>query len=184
MRHIPPTKNEFETQLTTVQANKSRLITLCRWVVEAVNGKLKNRFKLLRQDYFNRVLPHLFVDFKIAAALINALYKIAVDNENANEILRIVNQRLHTPSLLNDYVQLRNLNRQRAAFITLEANQLEDFRRLTTNEIFMISLESCQIELAKSYCSEHLRNGLYTIEVCRENELNYLAACNHHHQHV
>ena len=35
-------------QLTT-QANRSRLVTKCRFVVEAVNGQLKQRFGLFNQ---------------------------------------------------------------------------------------------------------------------------------------
>ena len=36
-------------QLTTTQANRSRLVTKCRFVVEAVNGQLKQRFGLFNQ---------------------------------------------------------------------------------------------------------------------------------------
>ena len=38
----------------------------------------------------------------------------------------------------------------------------------------MISLGSYQIDLAKSYCSEHLRDGLYRIELYRENDIHDL----------
>lgn len=51
--YMSPTKDRNATQLSTAQTNVSRLVTVCRWVVEAVNGKLKNRFKLLKQTYFN-----------------------------------------------------------------------------------------------------------------------------------
>lgn len=63
---MPPTKLRDETQLTTEQANKSRLVTMCRWVVEVVNGRFNRDYKLLRQDYFNSTLHNLFPDFRIA----------------------------------------------------------------------------------------------------------------------
>lgn len=34
-----------------------------------------------------------------------------------------------------------------------------------------LTLGSYQLKLAKSYCGEHLRNGLYTIEVFRDNSV-------------
>ena len=39
------TKNQ--KRLTTYQANKSRFVTKCRWVVEAVKARLKVSFKAL-----------------------------------------------------------------------------------------------------------------------------------------
>lgn len=35
--HMPPSRTRGE-QLSTAQANKSRLITMVRWVVETING--------------------------------------------------------------------------------------------------------------------------------------------------
>ncbi|KAJ8712699.1 hypothetical protein PYW08_008003 [Mythimna loreyi] len=40
--HMPATKDEAEHQLPVQQANESRKVTMCRWVVETVNGRLKN----------------------------------------------------------------------------------------------------------------------------------------------
>lgn len=178
--HMPPSKDRNATQLTTEQANQSRLVTICRWVVEAVNGKFKNRFKLLRQKYFNRTLPNMFTDFKIGAAIINAFYRVAIDNVHAPEILSIIQSQINTPNLLNNYVQIKNLNRQRVAFVPMAANtpHFEDFPRLSENDVFLFALGSYHIKLAKSYCAEHLRNGVYHIELYRETELRDLHLCN------
>lgn len=89
--YMSPTKDRNATQLSTAQANVSRLVTVCRWVVEAVNGKLKNQFKLLKQTYFNRTLPNMFINFRIAASLINAHYEVATDNRLAQEFLKTKN---------------------------------------------------------------------------------------------
>ncbi|OWR55625.1 hypothetical protein KGM_215539 [Danaus plexippus plexippus] len=43
VQHMPETKYPKDTQLTTDQANKSRLITICLWVVEMVNVRFKVR---------------------------------------------------------------------------------------------------------------------------------------------
>lgn len=52
-RALPLTKDRNETLLATIQANKSRLVTLYGWVVEIINGRFKRNFHLFRQDYFN-----------------------------------------------------------------------------------------------------------------------------------
>lgn len=56
---MPESLSQGEHQLTTAQANRSRCETICRWVVEAVNGHFKRDFKLLRQEYFHRSLSHM-----------------------------------------------------------------------------------------------------------------------------
>lgn len=44
--HMPESLQASETQLSTLAANKSRTVTICRWVVEAVNGIFKQSFRL------------------------------------------------------------------------------------------------------------------------------------------
>lgn len=43
--HFPASLQQGETQLSTAAANKSRTVTICRWVVEAVNGIFKMCYK-------------------------------------------------------------------------------------------------------------------------------------------
>ncbi|KOB70499.1 Uncharacterized protein OBRU01_15210 [Operophtera brumata] len=45
---VPISSATRGAQLSTGDANKSRMVTMCRWVVETINGRLKNQFKLLR----------------------------------------------------------------------------------------------------------------------------------------
>lgn len=178
--HMPPTKDRNATQLSTEKANDSRLVTVCRWIVEAVNGKFKNRFKLLKQTYFNRALPNMFVDFRIAASLINANYRVATDHRLAPEFFEIIQTKVHQPNLLKNYVEGKNLNRQRVNFVTMEATMphLEDFPELTDDDIILFALGTYHIKLAKSYCAEHIRNGIYYIELFRENQLTDLPRYN------
>lgn len=61
--HTPVSREEGENQLSTAAANKSRTVTMCRWVVEAVNGIFKQSYKLLKHEYFNRASKHAMTDF-------------------------------------------------------------------------------------------------------------------------
>lgn len=68
--HMPPTRARGQ-QLSTAKANKSRLITMTRWVVETINGRFKNDFIIFHHTYFNVALPNMMTDLRITAAVIN-----------------------------------------------------------------------------------------------------------------
>ncbi|XP_075990360.1 uncharacterized protein LOC142986011 [Anticarsia gemmatalis] len=172
--HMPPTKNRNETQLSTEEANKSRLVTMCRWVVEAINGRFKRDFKLFRYRIFNRAMTTTMTDYKIAAALINCFQEPYEDSMYTEQFLNIININIHKENLLSNYVSQRNLNRQRAPFRLLSSADpdLADFPRLTREDMILFALGTYHIKIARSYCSEHIkRTGVYEIEVYRHPEL-------------
>ncbi|KAF9405301.1 hypothetical protein HW555_013910, partial [Spodoptera exigua] len=162
--HIPESKYPNETHRTTDQANKSRLITICRWVVEVVNGRFKRVFRLLRNIYINRTLYYMFEFFKIAAALINAYHRLIDDNIHEQTFLNIINERLTLTNILADIVKRHNYNRRRVQFRSLSADvgELNDFPRLTEEDLVLVVL----IKQARSYYGEHLNpNGEFVIEI-------------------
>lgn len=57
--------------LTTKQANKSRLITKSRYIVEVRNGRIKQQFQYFNKTIQNTIVLSLFNDFKVACALYN-----------------------------------------------------------------------------------------------------------------
>lgn len=171
--HMPETVLEGNNQLTTAQANKTRCVTMVRWVVEVVNGRFKRDFKVFRQNFFNLATPHLMDDFKIAAAILNKFHPLLEDNTDASVLLELALSRLNTPNHLGDFVKENNLNRTRAVFRRINGHipSLNNFPLLDLTELRKISLGNYQIKQARSYCGEHLKsNGSYIIEVC-ENVL-------------
>lgn len=169
--YVPGSLQAGESQLSTLEANKSRAVTICRWVVEAVNGRFKRDFKLLRQDFFNTASKHLMVDFEVAASLINTFHPPIANREDAEEILQKINQYMHVDNRLSNYVNTYHLNRRRAQYqaIDVDRDNVSDFPVLTFNELILVSLGTYQIKQARSYYGEHVReNGSYIIEVCRE----------------
>lgn len=171
--HVPPSKDRHESQLTTDQANESRLVTICRWVVEVVNGRFKRDFKLFRQKYFNNALPHMFSEFRIAAAITNHFHIPIEDSQYAEAIVTEIRLKLHTPNILYEYVERKHLNRRRTDFTRIDASDI-DFPRFSEEQIILLALGTYQLKLVKSYCSEHLQNGMYTIEIYREAALEDL----------
>jgi len=69
LKGIPPSQN----QMTTFQANNARMVTINRWVIEAINGVHFQNFKALK-SIRNTQLPHIMDDFKIASALFNCFF--------------------------------------------------------------------------------------------------------------
>lgn len=66
----PDFLSKTQKQFTTTSANKSRMVTKVRWVVEAVNGRLK------KWKYFDRVIPNTNIpnirdNLRIVAAICN-----------------------------------------------------------------------------------------------------------------
>ena len=57
-------------QFSTTESNQSRCITKVRWIVEAVNGQMK-QFKFFSNTVQNSSLPHLEAYISIACSLIN-----------------------------------------------------------------------------------------------------------------
>lgn len=166
--HKPESLNVGERQLSTLKANKSRLVTLCRWVVEVVNGRFKRDFKVFRGDYFNLASRNLMTDFRIAAAIINNFHPVITDHVDAQSILNRAHERLHIPNELADYVINHNVNRHHAnfVFINSELPQLNVFPMMEMQDLILFALGIYQIKQAKSYYGEHIReNGTFRVEV-------------------
>ncbi|XP_028165256.1 uncharacterized protein LOC114356347 [Ostrinia furnacalis] len=169
--YVPASLQEGETQLSTADANKSRAVTICRWVVEVVNGRFKRDFKLLRQNYFNVASRSFMKDFEVAASLLNMFHPPIVDRVDAGEIIEQINIFMNTENELADFIITNNYNRRRANFetITVQNDNLNDFPQLTHSQLILISLGTYQIKQARSYYGEHVRgNDGFVIEVCRE----------------
>lgn len=62
--HYPLSLESGDYQLSTVNANESRKVTICRWLVEVVNGRFERHFNILHQEFFNRASKNLMVDFR------------------------------------------------------------------------------------------------------------------------
>lgn len=165
----PESLDPGQTQLTTLQANNSRKVTLCRWVVEVINGRFKRDFKLFRQRFFNIASAHLMEDFKIAAALINNFHVLIGDSPNCREIIERVARFMDQPNNLGTLVRENHLNRQRSIFSRVDGNlpQLATFPILEFNDLLLLALGPYQVKQARSYYGEHMRqNGVYYVEVC------------------
>ncbi|KAH9642646.1 hypothetical protein HF086_008259 [Spodoptera exigua] len=127
--YMPESLLEGEHQLTTDQANRSRCVTLCRWVVEVVNGYFKRDFKIFRQDFFNKSVPNMMQMFSIAASLLNK-FGVRLKNRNdAEQIVNVIRERFSLNNNLSDFINTTHMNRRTSDFtnITVTANSNTSF---------------------------------------------------------
>jgi hypothetical protein len=154
---MPSFLNKDQTQCTTEQANQSRFITKCRWVVEVINAFLKRSFKALSQTS-NKSLPHLMKDYRIAGALINKYFK-RLYSDDVDEILIVSNMksRLNQTNHLQTLIETNKLHLKNA-YNTLECSEIEDFPRIHPSVIkHQITLGSYQLDQSLSYLAEHFK---------------------------
>jgi hypothetical protein len=147
-----------QKQLTTMEANQSRIVTKIRWVVEVINGFLKRSFKAL-SFMRNRMLNHTEVDYRIAAALINRFFRrLFSDKGNELEIAQRMLKRLDTPNYLSTIVDVFDLHKK-SEFVEIESiasDESEDFPKLTFDYIRLhITFGSYQLRIALTYLAEH-----------------------------
>lgn len=158
-----------QNQLTTKQANESRFVTKIRWVVEAVNGRIKT-FRALNQIQ-NSMAQHSMQDWKIAAAFINCFYPpLESDGENALLVVNNMKEKRRTPNKLTHYLNL-NWQNVKQNFKVIDEIELTDFPKIDLEDLHnRITCGSYGIKLSPYYISSHFKeNGTYKIFAAVEN---------------
>ena len=85
---LMPSLKGNHKQLTTRESNEYRYITKFRWAVEAVNGILKQKYRLLDHKLDNKLLPKIGTYFRIASFLKNLFgQRLQSDSEFSDKIL-------------------------------------------------------------------------------------------------
>ena len=129
---MPELLEEGQRQLTTEQANNSRLVTKTQWIVESRNGHLKSIFKFLAQVIRIQHVNHIGDYYRIAGAIINR-YHEPIHMEGATaELALTLRQRSLNVNVVQARVEENNLlRRRRAEWVLLDHNQIRDFPVLT-----------------------------------------------------
>lgn len=146
----------------------SRCVTLCRWVVEVVNGRFKRDFKLFCQEYLNLAATHLMDDLRICAAIINAFHPVIQNRPDAQIILNRAIEKKEMPNTLAQLIIDNRINRFRAQFTNINAQlpELDFFPEMTQSDLIIFALGIYQLKQAKSYYGEHIRqHGSFQVEV-------------------
>ena len=163
---IMPALRSSEKQLTTKQANESRVVTKIRWVVECIHGIVKQKWKILN-DFRNVNLHKVKPFFRIAGSLQN-MYgkKLLCDFGKEDEVAKAINDRKKDENALQRYIVDKSLDKVRKVYIKMDAIELKDFPRLSVSDLENITLGKYQISQSLSYISEHFNMEQFSIFVC------------------
>ena len=162
---LPTCVSPDQKFLTTKEANDSRFVTKCRWVIEAINGIFEQSFRALK-DVSNKILPHIIYDFRIAAAIINC-YKRRLFSDGDKQ-LEIAKKMKYLSTKENHLErEIKNLKINNKYFEQIDATSVSDFPKINDlNQIREnIAIGSYQIKQCHGYLDEFLsmngRNSLY-----------------------
>lgn len=161
---MPALMDKSKKQFDDTEANHTRKVTLTRWVVEAVNGRLKNKFKFFDMvipcHYFNRDCDTKLTRFvKIACALMNAFCPpIFKDREEHEELLEDIQRRENLNNSLKEelFADQTSFIRGTKKWSKLVSRDIE-FPELSLPELRKITLGRFQVHNAPGYADEHLR---------------------------
>jgi hypothetical protein len=164
-----------QKQLTWQESNRSRKVTKVRYAVEVAIGRLK-QFKYLDKIIQNSTLPHIFEDFRIVAAILDARYNdIESDVEHRAVIARKILERENIPNTLVFFVNSYNLDMKRAPFKKIESCEISDFPKLEFLDLYLITLGTYQLKQSLSHIAQHLdENGLFFLEAFKDNNVKEL----------
>lgn len=155
---MPALLNDNERQLSTEDANESRLVTKSRWVVEARNGHLRSIFKIFQQTVQIQQIPYIGDLYRIAGAIINR-YRPLILMEGANaELAQRLLERAREPNVVQALVEAQNLHTRNAQrWVRLNAGQIQDFPILTIQRLKDLTFGIYQVKLAPSYVQDKLQ---------------------------
>lgn len=150
-------RSKKNNQLSTIEANRTRLVTAVRFIVEVRNGHMKTVWKIFSMDWNPLWLPHLMIDFQICAALLNHYYVAIKSNKGIElDIAERMKSRLTVPNALAGVVLNIRFDRHLKEFEPFYS--VDDLPTLTDQDLIWIALGKYQIKQAESYCSQHLKN--------------------------
>ncbi|XP_018403017.1 PREDICTED: uncharacterized protein LOC108779943 [Cyphomyrmex costatus] len=142
-------------QLTTKESNESRFVTKLRWVVEAVHGILKQKYKLLDHKLDNKILPKVRALFRITSFLNNLFGKrLESDQEFSEEILERIRFRENVENPLAVEAEKNGWFRKKVIFQSISSSDIQDFPELTEKDLKIFFTGSYQLSQAISYLAE------------------------------
>ncbi|XP_052090260.1 uncharacterized protein LOC127726916 [Mytilus californianus] len=160
---MPSFLKRNEKQLSVEDGNTTRLVTKIRWVVESVNGRIK-QWRLLDKVLPNSLIPYAGEYTRFVSAICNK-YRPPLNSGNETEDLLLGTKMLHMSKKKNELMERvsnENLHSRSGRWQKIDGNDsVEDFPKLSEDDIRDITLGVYQLKLAKSYTEEHLENDEY-----------------------
>ncbi|XP_043262240.1 uncharacterized protein LOC122403027 [Colletes gigas] len=146
-----------QKQLSTEEANESRLVTKTRWIVETRNGHIKSIFKFFNHIINMHHIHHLGEFYNIAGAIINKYHPL-ISMEGVNT--KLAQELLHKSKEVNVVharVEIERLCYRNAMWIHLNDEHLHNFPHLTLEYLRDLTIGTFQVRLARSYVQDKMQ---------------------------
>ena len=130
-------------------------MTKIRWVVEAVHGILKQKYRFFDHRIDNNLLPKVGILFKIVSYLNNVYGKRLKSDEGMfDEVVERMLKMKDQPNTLCDEVQANNWNRVRRPWRQVTSDSLLDFPHLSERNLKIFFNGTYQLGQSVSYLAD------------------------------
>lgn len=154
---VPP----GQSQLSTEEANRTRLITKSRWIVESRNGHIRSIFKFFANTFNVQHAKYIGDFYRIAGAIINRYHPVIHMEGATAELAQQMLLRSENPNVVQARVEVDNLVRRNGQWRRLHHDDIQDFPVLDLNYLRDLTVGVYQVSLAPSYIQD---------KVVREND--------------
>nr|XP_022331291.1 uncharacterized protein LOC111129298 [Crassostrea virginica] len=139
-----------QAQMSTEEANTSRLVTKVRWVVESANTRIKS-WKYLASVLPTHQVPYIRDYVFIMCAIANKyLPPLSTGQENDEALAAKMLHLSQKVNTLKQRVEDENLGKRTAKWKE-PSNNMDDFPRLTEDDLRNITCGVYQIKMSSSY---------------------------------
>ncbi|XP_061171659.1 uncharacterized protein LOC133181135 [Saccostrea echinata] len=167
---MPSFLSKTSKQHSTAEANSSRLVTKIRWVVEAVNVRIK-KWQYLNNVVHNSQIPYIGDFVRIVCSVINK-YRPPIKTNDDDDLNLGFKMLLKSRENANALKQLCTRNHAHRFTVNSKSwksidahDAVLDFPVLSEDEVRQLIFGVYQIRQANSYVREHTENGQYNIDV-------------------
>lgn len=151
---MPSLLQRGQKQLTTEEANASRIVTKNRWIVESRNGHFRSSFKFFANTINIQHGRNLNDFYRIAGAILNR-YRPMIYMEGATaELAREILQRSQAVNVVQARVEVDNLVRRNGQWRRIHHADIPDFPVLDLEYLKHITIGVYQVNLAPSYIQD------------------------------
>lgn len=145
---------------------------MLRWVVEAVNGRVKNVFPFFKHTIEGTYVPKIMRFNRIACAIMNAYFPPLFGDKDFHDIIsEACTSETSQSNELKEEIEQLGLKRMTTRWEKASASSVLDFPKLSMEDLKRITLGTYQIKIAERYIKSHLKeNSEFGIFVHREKE--------------
>lgn len=150
--------SERRGRLSTEAANRSRIVTALRFMVEVRNGHLKTIWKMFNRTWTSYQQVQISQDIEICSSLINKYFQTLESNHGkAQEVANRMLAKLHEVNEVGNVVTADDFNQHIKKFTRYQS--FDELPTLNREHLFLISMGNYCIKQAESYTQMHIKQN-------------------------